>query len=642
MPSSVDEAQVRALLAQAQRGQLPQAPFPSPTDWRDVWIYFVLLDRFDRGGGQPPISTQAAPPVAWDGVWGFRQGGDLAGVRARLPYLQNLGVKAIWLSPVLKNPRPPEWAFNYHGYAAQDFLNLDERLASDGTLATAETELRALIDVAHARGIYVILDIVLNHAARVFDYRRGGASVADFQDAGVLNGPLGSEPDIEWLNGLGVARADWRNTLPPPAGLSADDAVWPIELQRADFFRRRGGKITDEVPPGAGGFVRGDFGAMRQLAVEYDADAAGDAALRRRRGRFPVLDVLIKAHLYLIARYDFDGFRIDTVKYVHPDMIETFGNAVREFALSIGKKNFFTFGEIYDQEATVAAFVGRNGGGTQDGFGAGFGIDAALDFPLFFTLPDVAKGQLPVEAIRGVFEARKRQEAALLSSHGEAGRYFVSFLDNHDQPQRIRHPDTRADQVTLAVAVMFALQGIPSLYYGTEQDLDGTHPTRPQYEGVREALWGKLDAFAQDGPTYKAIKRLAEVREEEAPLRYGRLYFRHVSGNGVDFGMPAGKNGILAFSRTLAGREVLIVANTEGNATRPEWRGRVLVDLDLNETPQTYRVAFSNKATDGTGTVAVTSNAVFWSDAGQPGAPARAASLFVALGPGEVQILVPT
>jgi glycosidase len=625
-PTSIDDAQVRDLLLQAQRGQLPRAPFPSPTDWRDVWIYFVLLDRFSRAGAQPPLSTQAAAPVAWDGVWGFRQGGDLAGVRERLPYLQDLGVKALWLSPVLKNPKPPEWAFNYHGYAAQDFLNVDGRFASDGTQATAEAELRALVDDAHARGMFVILDIVLNHAGRVFDYAGVGPEAA-----------FGGERDIEWLNGLGFARGDWRNTLPPPAQLSGDDAVWPTDLQRADFFRRRGTKPSDEVPPGPGGFVRGDFGAMKQLVVEYDADAAGDPALRRRRGRFPVLDVLIKAHLYLIARYDFDGFRIDTVKYVHPAMVETFGNAVREFALGIGKKNFFTFGEIYDGEAQVAAFVGRNGGAGDEGFG----IDAALDFPLFFQLPDVAKGQKGVEAIRGVFEARKRQEAALLSTHGEAGRYFVSFLDNHDQAQRIRHPDTPSTQVTLAVAVMFGLQGIPSLYYGTEQDLDGTHPNRPQYEGVREALWGKPGAFAQTGATYLAVKKLARLRDEEAALRYGRLYFRQVSGNGVDFGMPKGPNAILAFSRVLAGREVLIVANTQGDATKPKWEGRVLVDLDLNETPQAYRVAFSNKGTEGTGTVSLTPGAVFWSDAGQPGSPARAAHLFVGLEPGEVQILTP-
>jgi hypothetical protein len=64
MSTSIDDDDVRNLLAQAQRGTLPRSPFPSPTDWREVWIYFVFLDRFSRHGGLPPLSTASAPPVA--------------------------------------------------------------------------------------------------------------------------------------------------------------------------------------------------------------------------------------------------------------------------------------------------------------------------------------------------------------------------------------------------------------------------------------------------------------------------------------------------------------------------------------------------------------------------------------------------
>jgi glycosidase len=636
MAKSVDDVEIRQRLEDAQRGNLPTRPFPSPVDWRDVWIYFVFLDRFARDGGKPPLSTLASSPKAWNEVFNFHQGGNVEGLRAQLPYLGALGVKAIWLSPVLKNAKPSSFANNYHGYAAQDFLNVESRLASDGTQATAEAELERLVREAHARGMYVILDIVLNHGARVFDYERDGGTRAEFTSAEIMHGPFGSEPAIEWLNGLGLPRSDWRNDLPAPSGLSADDAVWPSDLQRPDFFRRRGNKLSDEVPPGRGGFVTGDFGIMRQLVVEYDAQAAGDQVLRRRRGRYPVLDVLIKAHNYLIARYDFDGFRIDTVKYVHPDMIETFGNAVREFALSIGKHNFFTVAEVYDDEDAIAAFVGRNGNPDIEGYG----VDAALDFPLFFELPGVAKGLSPVESIRRVFQKRREVEGALLSSHGEAGRFFVTFLDNHDQAERFRHPETPQDQVTLGLAVLFTLQGIPSLYYGTEQGLSGTVDGRPRYEGVREALWGKPGAFDQTDATFVAVKSLAALRLGEAALRYGRLYFRQVSGNGTDFGFPTGRGGILTYSRILAGREVLVVANTQGDGRRPPWRGFVVVDLDMNETPRTYSVAYSNKATVGGGAARIVDGAVFWDADGRAGALARTAAVFVVLAPGEVQILM--
>ena len=633
MPTSI--ADVLGAIRKAQAPGASGQAFPSPHDWRDVWIYFVFIDRFARHDGVPPRSTLTAPAIPWNGAYGFRQGGTLRGVEQELPYLQRLGVGAIWLSPVLKNSKPPAWAFNYHGYAAHDFINVDERLASDGTRATAEVELRSLVDAAHGLGMYVILDIVLNHSARVFDYLIEHGTQADLKSPDVMNRPLGDEPDVRWLNGLGFPRADWTNHL-PGSGLSPDDAVWPAELQRAAFFRRRGEKLSDEVPPGDAGFVRGDFGVMRQLVVEYDAQAAGDTSLVEAHGRFPVLDILIKAHQYLIARYDFDGFRIDTVKYVHPEMIETFGNAIREYALSIGKKNFFTFAEVYDNEENIAAFVGRNGPD-----GEGFGVDAALDFPLFYELPNVARGSGPVESLRRVYEKRRAAEARLLSSHGEAGRFFVTFLDNHDQARRFREPQTPIEQLTLALAALFTLQGIPCLYYGTEQGLSGTEPARPMYEGVREALWGKApDVFTNPSEPFDQVVALANLRSCEPALRYGRLYFRQVSGDGVNFGLPRGKGGILAYSRILAGREVLVVANTEGDPRAPAFRGFVAVDLQHNRTPLRMRVAYSNLGTSGTGQVEL-HDAIFWSEEGRASAPGLGARLFVVLQPRELQVLIP-
>lgn len=598
------------------------SPFPSPADWRDTWIYFLLIDRFNNPD-RPPAGV-------WNRRFDQRQGGTLRGVQARLAYLQDLGVKAVWLSPVLKNAKP-DFAFNYHGYGAQDFLNLDERLASDGTLATAERELVALVDEAHARGIHVILDIVLNHSARVFDYVRPNGVVSSFGDPAVMNAAPGREPPVEWLNGFGFPRGDWRDQLPAASHLSPDDAVWPADLQREVFFRRRGSKLTDD--PGDG-FVRGDFGDMRQLVVEYDARVAGQEALRAQYGVSPVLGILIRAYSYLMARYDFDGYRLDTVKYVDAGAIQVFGNAMREFALSIGKKNFFTFGEVYDREDVVARFIGRNGSGE------GFGIDAALDFPLFFTLPGAAKRLVDVAAIRQVFQDRKQQEAELLSSHGEAGRFFVSFLDNHDQHERVRHPSTPPEQVSLALVLMFTLQGIPSIYYGTEQGLTGTvdghgAPDLDANESAREALWGKPNGFDTAAPEFEQLRRLSGLRDAEPALRYGRLYFREVSGDGIHFGQSFGTGGVVAFSRILADREVVVVANAGPVA----FAGSVILDRDLNATPRQMAIAHSNRGSIGTGTVRTIAAATFFSEGRSSVGPA--AVLAVVLQPSEAQVWTP-
>lgn len=631
MPHTIGDQEVLDTVASAQqaahlkstktvmvdgRPQTFQRPYPSPTDWRDCLLYMLMIDRFNN--------PNALPNSPWNQVCDSRQGGTFKGVQARLGYLADLGVNAIWITSPLKNPRPDSWKCNYHGYAAQDFLNLDTRFASDGTLATAERELTELVDEAHARGIYVILDIVLNHSGRVFDSVRDGHTVDSFCDPAMINAPLGSEPAVEWLNGYGYPRGDWENQLPPPQQLSPDDAIWPADLQNYLFFRRRGSKLNGT--PDWRGFVPGDFGDMRQLVMEYDASVAGQENIRATYGVWPVLDILVRSYTYLMARYDFDGFRIDTVKYVHPKIIKSFGNAIREYAMSIGKSNFFTFAEVWDNKNTIAEFIGRNCGCSDDGFG----VDAALDFPAFYRLPGIAKGWVDVSLLQQVFQIRKDCEEGVLSSHGDASRYFVTFVDNHDQKERIKHPATPEDQVKLALTLLLTLQGISCIYYGTEQLLQGAvnsagGPDLNCLESIREALWGKPNAFSQATSMYREIQLLAQLRQNEAALRYGRQYFREVSANEKDFGYSYGTGGIVAYSRILGDREVLIAANTGEN----EFSGRIVVDRDLNATTATMNLAYPARTQ---------STPVDVIEARINGSPAKVATVKVRLMPHEAQV----
>lgn len=538
------------------------APFPSPEDWRDQWIYFLLVDRFNNPD---------APPreLPFDGEHGVFQGGTFEGVRRQLDYLQRLGVGAIWLSPVLKNCQYSP--YTYHGYGIQDFVTIEPRFCRDMQAARrdpriAEEELRALVDEAHARGIYVVLDVVLNHVGDVFEYLLpdgSGASEADWSWF-----PYG----VRWRDADGRGRADWTQA---PADASADAAVWPVELRRNELFRRQG----------QGGEDGGDFASLKEFVTAYQEWSP-------ESGRhLPVREILIRAYQYLIARLDVDGFRIDTLKYVEPDFAQTFGNAMREFALCMGKRNFFSFGEVYDDEDKIARFIGRQA--TQDS--DLMGVDAALDFPLFFRLPGVAKGWLAPSELIGVYERRKAVERGVLSSHGDASRFFVTFLDNHDQHNRFLYcpaddPARFADQLTLGATLLFTLQGIPCLYYGTEQGLHGAGQTDA---AVREALWGKERAFDSDHALFHAIETLAAIRASEPALRYGRQYFRQASGDGIHFGVSTFAGGVLAYSRILNEDEVLVVANTN---TRDPWSGDVLVDLTLNPAGAVLDVLFSNKS----------------------------------------------
>lgn len=536
-------------------------PFPSPEDWRDHWIYFLLIDRFNNPDTPPRFTP-------FDGMHGLFQGGTLNGVREQLDYLKQLGVGALWLSPVLKNCQYNP--FTYHGYGIQDFLQVDPRFASDphaaqADPALAETELRGLVDEAHARGMYVIFDIVLNHAGDVFEYALDdGSRVAE---ANWRDTPYA----IQWRDENGHGRPEWTT---PPNNPLPDAVIWPHELQRNELLRRQG----------RGGEAGGDFASLKELVTGFSEIDPGQGF------HFPVRNILITSYQYIMAKYDVDGFRIDTLKYIEPDFAQTFGNAMREFALSIGKKNFFTFGEVYDNEEQITRFIGRHA----EEPGDLVGVDAALDFPLFFKLPAMAKGQAAPSDIIAMFEHRKDVERDIISSHGEASRFFVTFLDNHDQRNRFYFspqdaPTRYADQLTLGVGCLFTVQGIPCLYYGTEQ---GLHGSGDQDSAVREALWGRANAFDRAHPFYASIERLAAIRRQQPALRYGRQYFRPISGDGIHFGVSTFPEGVLAFSRILNDQEVIVVANT---STQVAWTGEVIVDLALNPEGINYVPIFSNK-----------------------------------------------
>lgn len=531
-------------------GETVKLPYPhaSPGDWRDHWIYFILLDRFDNPDGPP-----ACEP--WDGCHGVFQGGNFDGVRNRLDYLKSLGAGALWLSPVFKNCASNP--FTYHGYGIQDFLSVDPRFGTDG-------ELRALVDEAHARGMYVILDIVLNHAGDIFEYDGSGSSA-----------PWRDEPyTVRWKDQNGDPRPDWTDA---PRTCHRDAAVWPEELRDNACFRRKG----------KGGEAGGDFESLKEFVTELEAETP------ERGHHYAVQDTLIRVYQYAIAKYDIDGFRIDTLKYVSGDFARIFGNAMREFALQIGKRNFFTFGEVFDQEEKIASYVGRNASSPDEMVG----VDAALDFPLFYRLPGVVKGLASPLELTAVYERRKAAQKGILSSHGNAGSYFVTFLDNHDMKNRFYYFDPsqpgRFDpQVSMAVGCLFTLQGVPCLYYGTEQGMRGSGDSDAY---VREALWGKPGAFDTGHEFFKAVRAISAVRAGHASLRYGRQYFREVSGNGHDFGLSTTSPGIIAYARILNDEETLVAANT---SIQKPWKGFVNVDYSLNATGTGWDIIYSNFGPD--------------------------------------------
>src|SRR6185295_11914189 len=113
----------------------------------------------------------------------------------------------------------------------------------------------------------------------------------------------------------GQARFDFPIIENLPAAQRKPDAlIWPAELQHNSFFRCKG----------KGGEGGGDFESLKEFVTNVH-----DGQI------FPVRNALILAYQYAMARYDIDGFRIDTLKFIEREFAQTFGNAMREYGLSI-------------------------------------------------------------------------------------------------------------------------------------------------------------------------------------------------------------------------------------------------------------------------------------------------------------------
>ncbi|OJF90294.1 pullulanase [Alkalibacterium sp. 20] len=131
-------------------------------DWDEEIIYFMLTDRF-ADGDETNNNPYGLDYENADNPRGTYQGGDFKGVTQNLDYLDELGVSTIWITPIVENVGHDVEAksangsyYAYHGYWAKDFEELNPHL---GTLA----EFHELIDSAAARGINIMVDVVLNH-----------------------------------------------------------------------------------------------------------------------------------------------------------------------------------------------------------------------------------------------------------------------------------------------------------------------------------------------------------------------------------------------------------------------------------------------------------------------------------------------
>ncbi|EAQ27856.1 alpha-amylase family protein [Erythrobacter sp. NAP1] len=520
----------------------------------DEVVYFVLPDRFangdasnDRGG-----LTGTALDHGYDPTHkGFYHGGDLAGLTARLDYLEGMGVTAIWFAPIFKNkpvqgPEGQESA-GYHGYWVTDFTSIDPHFGTN-------EEFKAFVDAAHARGMKVYMDIITNHTADVIQYAEGYdyRSLADYPYT--RRGGVDSEPINEGFLGDDVQTAEnfAKLTSPDYANVpfvpgAERDAKVPAWLNDPIYYHNRGSTTF------SGESSRyGDFAGLDDLYTEHPR----------------VLEGMIDIYASWITRFGIDGFRIDTAKHVNPEFWQSFVPAMLETAEAEGIPNFLIFGEVYSASPNsgyLAQFTRRDG------------FPAVLDFAFQASMQEAISRGAPTTVIVDMFDGDVNYEGG-----EEAARAMPTFLGNHDMGRfstliKADNPDISQDEllsrVKLGHAMLMTLRGNPVIYYGDEQGFVGDGNDQAAREDMfpsvtdsynDNALIGTDATTADENfdtahPLYVLVREFAKVRANHAALRRGKQVTRTYNDTGP---------GLISFSRfdPETGDEYLLAFNTSSEA----------------------------------------------------------------------------
>ncbi|MBU1238800.1 alpha-amylase [Myxococcota bacterium] len=550
-------------------------------DWRDEIIYQILVDRFYDGDKNNNFNVDPTAMAKY-------HGGDWQGIIDKLDYIESLGVTTLWISPVVKNVESDAGFGSYHGYWTQDFLEVNPHFGS-------LTDLRRLVDQCHRRDIKVILDVVTNHIGQLFYYDiNGNGQPDDTLMGGGSTSPLTRitewDPDYEsrgiqgWtsLGESGPASIIWVdmpeiNRMPPQPSMFHNDSwyhrrgrvtVWGREQESCDDRGLTGGPNTYGTD--CYNYIReqevyGDFpGGLKDIATEKPEVRAA----------------LIEVFKYWIRVADFDGFRIDTVKHVEYEFWAEFNSAIRDYAVNeLGKPNFFIFGEAFSGlDWLLASYTG---GGMFDGV-----FYFSQKFRVF---DNVFKNQEATSNVESLLTDRLNGEnghapyATTGNTNGPLddngslippNSMLVNFMDNHDVSRFLfDKPSTAA--LHSALVYLLTWDGIPCIYYGTEQEFNGGND--PQN---REDMWVKANMpsttdgqqfspFNTTNDTFLTTKTLIALRKQYPALRRGGVAIRWVSnvrGDNSD-GNANPDRGILAFERVYQSEKVLVVINTSDTYT---------------------------------------------------------------------------
>lgn len=443
-------------------------------DWRNATVYFALTDRFANGDPHNDRSYGREPDGAQE--IGTFHGGDLKGLTGKLDYLAELGIDALWISAPYEQIHG--WVgggekgdfrhYAYHGYYALDYTQLDANMGN-------EDDLRELIAGAHARGIRVLFDVVLNHA--------GYSTLADMQDYGfgALRQGMAQYLPERW--------SDWQPE--PYENLHAyhnlidyDHPAW-ARWWGKDWVRA--GIADYPAPPSVlVDPLKGSLAFLPDFRTERDTPVGLPEFLRHKqstraveRDGYRVRDYLNEWLTNWVREFGVDGFRADTVMHVEPaawaQLRQQADQARRDWSAAnpndpLAGEPFWMVGEVFGHGPETSDYQAN-------------GFDALINFAFQQDIAGAASDCLR-RADKGY-----SHYAELLANH--PGHNFMSYASSHDTSLfSAQHDGDLPRQRGLASALLLS-PGAVQIYYGDESARAFGPTGSDPFQGTRSDMnWG--------------------------------------------------------------------------------------------------------------------------------------------------------
>ncbi len=539
-------------------------PVAERVDFREETIYFLLTARFYDG--DPSNNFFCRDRVRFDengNAVDPHWRGDFKGLIQRLDYIKDLGFTAIWITPPIENRS----GLDYHGYHGYDWTRIDPRLESP------DATYKDLIDAAHAKGIKIIQDVVVNHSCQYgirdqvhidhlpIKYYVAQGAEQGREDHGPYQGNLGN---YAWPN-----RDDVDNPLAPdwyrerhgrdPQGIEplvdpkTGETVPKPGYNPGRFF----GIDPQDLDPDwyhQDGFIcGGDWESAHPLQHKHLAGDCIDLATERQNVKDYIIGSINKW-----LDLGVDALRIDTVKHIERDNLLEYVNAWKAH-----KPGLFVFGENLVKGYGWGDLGGGDNGPSEirpwwytrlghdprnpeSGGDSGF---PQLDFGLFSTFRDTVS--------RGTYGGTG-QILSMDWIYGDVTQ-MVTFLQNHDVgPDNDFKYRFQGEQWMAAAAynLIWTARGIPCLYFGEEiefmkgapQDVEGEKDT---LDTTGRAYFGDHISDERIGetqahPLYRHIRRLNLIRRAVPALQKARMTQVNEWGSGMSFVRDLSEEGSYA------------------------------------------------------------------------------------------------